>query len=140
MRIKAFLICWLIFFSIYNSNKSFSQTRSSSQPSKSNFHNTKLVMRGAGLFKAYQCLDCHKLAGKGCIDGISLDGEGELRSTAFLTEQLEDPEKHAAKTLNGLPGLMTPPNMSKDEVQAVVAYLKSLKLPKKVNKPLGQSK
>ncbi len=102
-------------------------TRTQSKKLSTGRQNKNLVARGRALFTAYQCLDCHKLAGKGCIDGITLDGVGDLRSVDFLIAQLEDPEEHIARVLPGQTSLMTAPNLSKDEVKAVVAYLKTLK-------------
>lgn len=91
--------------------------------------NAKIIARGKGLFTDNQCLDCHKLAGKGAIEGIELDGVGSIRSTEFLRGQLEDPEKHVKETLHNNSNMMVAPNLSKDEVRAIVAYLKTLKKP-----------
>ena len=85
-----------------------------------------LIARGKAIFTANQCLDCHRLGGRGCVEGVELDGVGSLRSTAFLTAQLADPEKHVRETLHSDANMMTAPNLSKDEVRAVVAYLKTL--------------
>lgn len=88
-----------------------------------------LEQRGHRIFLANQCLDCHRIKEKGCVEGISLDGVGKLRSSAFLTAQLADPEKHVSEVLKkyeGDPNLMPSPNLSKDEIKAVVAYLKTL--------------
>ena len=87
----------------------------------------ELVARGRALFVSYQCLDCHKLAGKGCIDGIELDGVGDRRSESFLIQQLKDPEKHVDKVRPGDASLMTPQELNPLELKAVVAYLKTLK-------------
>jgi mono/diheme cytochrome c family protein len=89
-----------------------------------------LVARGKKLFIANQCLDCHRLAGKGAIEGIGLDGVGDLRTVQFLTAQLEDPEKHVRETLHNNSSMMVVPKFSKEEIRAVVAYLKTLKSPK----------
>lgn len=94
----------------------------------------KLAQQGKVLFAAYQCLDCHKLAGKGCIDGVTLDGIGSLRSEAFLRAQLSDPEKHVSKYFPGQTSLMAKPHLSSGEMNAVIAYLKTLtKVPVKSN-------
>lgn len=86
----------------------------------------QLAEQGKVLFAAYQCLDCHKLAGKGCIEGVTLDGVGSLRSEAFLRAQLSDPEKHVAQTFPGQSSSMPKPYLSSGEMNAVVAYLKTL--------------
>ena len=88
-----------------------------------------LVRQGKELFEANQCLDCHRLGGKGCADGVVLDGVGQKRTARFLRAQLQDPEEHvarAAREFKGEPNLMTAPNLSKPEIDAVVAYLKSM--------------
>jgi mono/diheme cytochrome c family protein len=128
------MACSLICFAISAQAVYFakdSPVKKISKQSAAGRRQRELALRGKALFAAYQCLDCHKLAGKGCIDGINLDGEGDLRTTSFLKEQLEDPEKHAAKIKPQETSLMTPPNMNRDEVQAVVAYLKTLKSAKR---------
>ncbi len=102
-------------------------------PSPSN-RKFAIVERGKSLFRANQCLDCHSLDHKGNNDGVSLTGIGQRRTTQFLKEHLRDPEAHVAhhaKEFDGDPNMMTPPGLTESEINAVVAYLKSLPLPKK---------
>lgn len=89
--------------------------------------NVLLIKKGKMIFEANQCLDCHKLNGRGCVDGLSLDDIGDRRSKEFLNAQITDPEKHIAQMKSCDPSLMTTPNLSGDEVDAVVAFLRSLK-------------
>lgn len=88
-----------------------------------------LVQRGKAIFASNQCLDCHRVGGHGCIEGVELNGIGKARTEAFLIEQLKDPEAHVAKALkdfHGQTNLMASPNLNKAEIKAVVAYLRSL--------------
>lgn len=112
--------------------KSKSQAQVSTKSKQSVIAHKALVARGKALFAANQCLDCHQVAGKGCVDGISLDGIGKIRTDEFLTEQLKDPEAHVARALRNFHGetsLMASPNLSKSEIKAVVAYLRTLPAP-----------
>lgn len=87
------------------------------------------IARGKEIFLANQCLDCHLVAGKGSVDGVGLDGIAQKRTKRFLQEHLKDPEEHVAhnaKAFGGDPNLMTAPNLSKSEIDDVVAYLRSL--------------
>ncbi len=133
MKKRALLTCLITFLFISNQTSSPAREKqvTNSQQRLAARRHEQLVKRGKAIFSAYQCLDCHKLQGKGCIDGITLDGVGDLRSSSFLREQLEDPEKHLAKVRPGESSMMTAPNMNKAEVQAVVAYLKTFKTPAK---------
>ena len=98
-------------------------------PPRVKSYRSRLIQRGEQIFQANQCLDCHLVAGKGCAEGVALDGIGQRRTAKFLEEQLADPEAHvarAAKEFKGDPNLMTAPNLSKAEIDAVVAYLRGL--------------
>lgn len=89
----------------------------------------KRIERGKALFLANQCLDCHLVAGKGCDEGFVLDDISKRRTTEFVREHLNDPEQHVArnaKAFEGNPNLMPAPNLSKAEINDVVAYLMSL--------------
>src|SRR4029453_11762273 len=109
------------------------QNRSQAQPSgkqvakKSVSRRSTLIQQGKELFSENQCLDCHLLGGKGCADGVALDDVGRRRTAKFIEEQLADPERHvarAAREFGGEPNLMTAPNLSKPEIDAIVAYLR----------------
>lgn len=98
---------------------------SSSQPS------AKEISAGKALFKSADCAACHKIDGKGCEDGVSLDGIGSRRSAKFLTEQLKDPEDHVSKNQKAFGGdptnLMPKPDLEPKEINLIVKYLQSLR-------------
>ncbi len=87
------------------------------------------IRAGQALFRANQCLDCHRVAAQGHKEGVVLDGIGLRRTRKFLQDHLKDPEEHVArnaKAFGGEPNLMTPPNLNKAEIDDLVAYLMSL--------------
>ncbi len=91
---------------------------------------TASIKLGQKLYKQYQCFDCHSLNGKGCKDGILLDGLGKKRTKAFIREHIVDPDKHfdkhpAAFTTDM--NLMPPQNLEPYEIDSLVDYLHSLK-------------
>ncbi len=103
------------------------RTNKSAKP-VSNDH-LNLIRRGKELFLTNQCLDCHLVSGKGCNDGIALDGIAQRRTKQFLQEHLKDPKEHVARNaraFGGNPNLMTAPNLSKSEIDDIAAYLLSL--------------
>ncbi len=87
--------------------------------------------RGQALFQANECSACHSINGKGCLEGVALDGIWTRRSEEFLISQLTDPEKHVSshpEIYQGDPNMMPHPHLTPLEVKLVVAYL--LTLPK----------
>ncbi len=100
-------------------------TKPESKPLRS--QNLKI---GKSLVESEGCLDCHRIAGGGLKDGISLDGIGAKRSARFIRNQLSDPEAHVEKNkaaFDGDPNLMPKPNLSRKQIAAIVEYLLSLK-------------
>jgi len=87
------------------------------------------IKQGRSLYLSYDCAACHRISGKGCVEGVPLDGVGRRRSTTFLTQHLRDPEAHVAqnpKAFNGDPNLMPPQNLDDSEIALLVKYLQSL--------------
>ncbi len=100
-------------------------------------YSAAMIEKGRKLFLSNGCLDCHNLGSKGNTEGVSLDGIGQKRSASFLQKQLQDPESHVAnspKEFGGDPNLMTAPDLTASEINAVVAYLKSLVVPTRAPK------
>jgi mono/diheme cytochrome c family protein len=94
-------------------------------------------LTGEVLFRANGCFDCHSINGRGSADGVDLTGVGLRRNRIFLEEQLRDPEQHVKnnkEAFNSEPNLMTNPNLSRKEIDLIVAYLQSLKKP--IQKPV----
>lgn len=85
---------------------------------------------GKNLYKQYQCFDCHSLAGKGCKDGMKLDGIGSRRTKEFIREHITDPDKHFDKHPGEFPtdlNLMPPQQLEPSEIENLADYLFSLK-------------
>jgi cbb3-type cytochrome oxidase cytochrome c subunit len=77
-------------------------------------------------------MDCHSINGQGCTEGVSLSSVGLRRNAEFLKQQLANPEEHVEKNkraFNFETNLMTNPNLTKKETDAIVAYLQTLRKP-----------
>jgi mono/diheme cytochrome c family protein len=84
------------------------------------------VQKGAQVFAAQKCSLCHSIAGKGNAKG-SLDGVGLKHDAATIREWVTDPVGMTKKS-----GATRKPPMPKkalpaDDVEALVAYLQTLK-------------
>ncbi len=84
------------------------------------------VAQGKALFDANKCSICHSVAGKGNPKG-SLDGVGSKLSAAEIKEWITDPAGMYAKTKATRKPPMIKKSLKPDEVDALVAYLASLK-------------
>jgi mono/diheme cytochrome c family protein len=87
--------------------------------------------KGAKVFADNKCSMCHSIAGKGNPKG-SLDGVGSKLSAAEIREWITDPAAMAAKAkADRKPPMATMAasfkKMSKDDLDAVVVYIASLK-------------
>ncbi len=83
----------------------------------------KLVAKGQTLAVKHKCSMCHLVAGKGGKIGKPLDGVSELRDEAALRRILMNPAKEFPDEKIKMPPVAWAPG----EVDAVVAYLKTLK-------------
>jgi mono/diheme cytochrome c family protein len=80
--------------------------------------------RGEELIKAYQCVCCHVINGKGALGSVSLDNL--KRSPKFVVDHLLDPEEHVAKNaaaFNFDPNLMPSHQLTVAEARSMAAYL-----------------
>jgi mono/diheme cytochrome c family protein len=84
------------------------------------------IEQGAALFTSQKCSMCHAIAGKGNAKG-ALDGVGAKLSEADLRAWIVDPEGMRAKTNATRTPAMKKPQLSAAQVDALVAYLSSLK-------------
>ena len=84
------------------------------------------VKQGRQLFETNKCLLCHKLDGKGGILSVALDGVADRRDAEALARVLRDPatELKDSKAKVKMPKFP----LSDEEVDALVAYLRTLKL------------
>lgn len=83
--------------------------------------------RGAEVYTAQKCGVCHSVAGKGNAKGV-LDKVGTKLSEAEIREWIVDPKSMTAKTkATRKPEMRAYPSLPKDDVDALVAYMQSLK-------------
>lgn len=98
--------------------------------------------RGRALLNAHQCLACHRLAGEGAKDGVSLDNLGRTRQ--FIVQHIMDPEGNVAKNpdaFRGDPNLMPSNQLSLDEARSIADYLihRKTQTKSKVGKTAGRT-
>lgn len=87
----------------------------------------KKVAQGEALYAAQKCSLCHSVAGKG-NKKFPLDGVGKTITADLVKLWLSDPKAAEAKTGKaGTPKMRSYAKLSADEVDALVAYMLSLK-------------
>ena len=84
--------------------------------------------KGAKVYADQKCSNCHAIAGKGNAKG-ALDDVGSKLSAADIREWIVDPVGMAAKSKATRKPVMTAKytGLPKDDLDALVAYLSSLK-------------
>ena len=88
---------------------------------------TAQVEEGAKVYAAQKCSMCHSIAGVG-NKKLPLDGVGSKLTAAQIREWMVDPVA-AAKKANSTakPAMKAYPNLPKAELDAIIAYMQSLK-------------
>ena len=85
------------------------------------------VERGAKVYADQKCAVCHAIAGKGNAKG-PLDSVGLKLSADEIREWIVHPADMTKKTkAERKPAMRAYPNLSKEDLDAVVAYMQSLK-------------
>jgi mono/diheme cytochrome c family protein len=84
------------------------------------------VDKGMQVYTAQKCSLCHSIAGKGNAKG-SLDGVGSKLTAAEIKQWLTDPVAMAAKTKAERKPPMKAKPMAAEDIDALVAYLETLK-------------
>ena len=85
------------------------------------------VAKGAAVFVAQKCTLCHSIDGKGNPKG-SLDGVGLKLKADEIRQWIITPVEMAAKAnATRKPAMKTFPNLAKDDLDALVAFLASQK-------------
>ena len=83
--------------------------------------------RGEAVYAEQKCSVCHSIAGKGNAKG-SLDDVGTKLTEAEIREWITSPKEMTAKTkAERKPPMKSYPNLPKADVDALVAYLQTLK-------------
>lgn len=96
-------------------------TRIKKFPLELNKNDSTNVTEGKQIFQEYACYGCHKIGGQGGDMGPDLNGVGRRLRSEYLAAFLKNPQAF-------IPG--TPMKISElweEEVQALIAYLMSLK-------------
>jgi len=84
------------------------------------------VKKGMQVFATQKCSQCHSIAGKGNAKG-KMDDVGSKLTSEEIREWIVDPVAMAAKNKKDRKPPMKKKPLSADEVDAVVAYLSTLK-------------
>lgn len=86
----------------------------------------KVIASGAEVYKAQKCALCHSIAGSGNKNG-SLDGVGSKLTPADIRAWMVDAPGMAAKSTSTRKPLMKAYKLPPADLDALVAYLTSLK-------------
>lgn len=87
----------------------------------------KLIERGQKLYVEQKCANCHSIAGKGNKKG-PLDEVGSKLSADDIREWIVNaPEMTKKAKAERKPVMKSYPNLPKEDVDALVAYLQTLK-------------
>ena len=84
------------------------------------------VEKGAAVYTAQKCGMCHAVAGKGNAKG-PLDGVGKKLSADEIRQWIVDAPGMTARTKAPRKPFMKSYNLPKDELEALIAYMASLK-------------
>ncbi len=85
------------------------------------------IERGMKVYADQKCSLCHAVAGKGNAKG-ALDGVGSKLQPDVIREWIVSPAEMTKKTgAARKPAMRAYPSLAKDDLDAVVAYLASLK-------------
>ncbi len=85
------------------------------------------VAQGEKVYAAEKCAMCHSIAGKGNKKS-PLDGVGSKLKAEEIREWIVEPTKAAAKAKStATPKMKAYPKLSKEDLDALVAYMESLK-------------
>ena len=87
----------------------------------------KQIERGMKVYTDQKCSICHAIGGRGNAKGV-LDDVGSRLTAEQIREQLINPTEMAKETkAQRKPAMRAYPNLSKDDLEGLVAYLLSLK-------------
>jgi len=92
----------------------------------SSAQDAKLIEQGAKLYVEKKCANCHSIAGKGNKKG-ALDEVGSKLSADEIREWMVNPVEMTKKTKSDRKPAMKASNLAKGDLDAIVAYMVSLK-------------
>jgi mono/diheme cytochrome c family protein len=85
------------------------------------------IAKGMTVYEQQKCALCHSIEGKGNKKG-PLDGVGSKLSAEEIRQWMINPKEMAEKAKSERkPPMKAYPNLSKEELDAIVAYMQSLK-------------
>jgi mono/diheme cytochrome c family protein len=88
---------------------------------------SKQVAHGQTVYAAQKCSICHSIDGKGQVKG-PLDGVGSKLSVDEIREWIVNPAEMTKKTkAERKPPMRAYPKLAKEDLDALVAYMASLK-------------
>jgi mono/diheme cytochrome c family protein len=86
-----------------------------------------LIEKGMKVYETQKCSMCHSIAGKGQAKG-PLDGVGSKLTADEIRMWMTNPKEMTAKTkATRKPDMRAYPNLAKEDLDALVAYMLSLK-------------
>jgi nitric oxide reductase subunit C len=83
---------------------------------------TAQTLKGKNVYNQNRCDLCHRIGGQGGIIGPDLSHVGAKRDTQWLSKLIKNP-----KSINPATQMPAYPQLSEDEVQALVSFLGGLK-------------
>jgi nitric oxide reductase subunit C len=83
---------------------------------------TTRTLLGKNLYNQNRCDLCHRIGGQGGVIGPDLSKVGSKYDTQWLTKKIKDP-----KSVNPATQMPAYPQLSDNEIEAVVGFLKGLK-------------
>jgi mono/diheme cytochrome c family protein len=96
-------------------------------PGRAHSQDAGAVARGEKVYASQKCIVCHSIAGKGNAKG-PLDGVGSKLTADEIRQWLVNPAEMTAKTKAARrPVMRAYPNLPAEELDALVAYMLSLK-------------
>lgn len=88
---------------------------------------SEVIQRGEKVYAAQKCQMCHSVAGKGNKNG-PLDGVGSKLSVDEIRQWIVDAPGMTAKTKAARkPAMKSYPSLPKEDIDALVTYMASLK-------------
>jgi mono/diheme cytochrome c family protein len=86
-----------------------------------------VIEKGMKVYGEQKCAMCHSIAGKGQVKG-PLDGVGSKLTADEIRQWIVNPKEMTAKTkATRKPDMRAYPSLPKDDLDALVAYMLSLK-------------
>jgi nitric oxide reductase subunit C len=82
---------------------------------------TPAVIEGKHVWHRKNCINCHTLLGEGAYYAPDLTKIAQHRGDAYLRQFLRDPSKYYSEERHGR--LMPNPNLSEEQITAVIAFL-----------------